>query len=168
MKSPLSPEIRIDIDPASFSDWSKLLDLLHGAYAFMTARIDPPSSLLRMDQQALEQKARDETMLLAFAGETLVGCVFASRRADCLYVSKLAVSEQARRRGVARQLLQQVESLASSLSLPFVELETRIELTENHATFAALGFHKTAETAHDGHDRPTSITMRKAVGDAAL
>lgn len=42
-----------------------------------------------------------------------------------------------------------------------LELDTRIELTENHATFAALGFVKTGEDAHDGYDRPTFITMQK-------
>ncbi|MFN7434077.1 MAG: N-acetyltransferase, partial [Betaproteobacteria bacterium] len=42
-----------------------------------------------------------------------------------------------------------------------LELQTRIELTENHATFAALGFAKVAETAHPGYARPTSITLRR-------
>ena len=41
---------------------------------------------------------------------------------------------------------------------------TRIELTENHATFAALGFAKVAETAHPGYKRATSITLRRRVG----
>jgi phosphinothricin acetyltransferase len=44
-----------------------------------------------------------------------------------------------------------------------LELETRIELTENHATFARMGFIKTAETAHPGYERPTSIKMRATV-----
>ena len=37
------------------------------------------------------------------------------------------------------------------------------ELIENHATFAALGFRKTGETAHAGYSRPTSITMELAL-----
>ena len=48
----------------------------------------------------------------------------------------------------------------------FLELQTRIELTENHATFGALGFKKIAETAHPGYSRPTSITMRKLVAES--
>ena len=44
-----------------------------------------------------------------------------------------------------------------------LELSTRIELVENHATFARMGFAKTAETAHEGFDRPTSIVMRAPV-----
>lgn len=45
----------------------------------------------------------------------------------------------------------------------YLELETRIELLENHATFAALGFVRVTESAHPGFSRPTSITMRKPV-----
>ena len=44
-----------------------------------------------------------------------------------------------------------------------LELETRIELTENHAAFARMGFIKTAETSHEGFDRTTSIVMRAPV-----
>jgi len=42
--------------------------------------------------------------------------------------------------------------------------ETRIELVENHATFAALGFHIADKTAHPGYDRATSITMTRPLG----
>jgi phosphinothricin acetyltransferase len=44
-----------------------------------------------------------------------------------------------------------------------LELQTRVELIENHNTFSALGFEKVAETAHPGYSRPTSITMQRAV-----
>jgi hypothetical protein len=60
------------------------------------------------------------------------------------------------------------EADAKILGLAALELESRIELTENHQAFAALGFTKTGETAHPGYNRATSITMRKPVliGDA--
>jgi len=50
-----------------------------------------------------------------------------------------------------------------SHGLPLLELETRIELVENHAAFAAMGFAKTEETAHTGFDRTTGITMQRKV-----
>jgi predicted GNAT superfamily acetyltransferase len=80
-----------------------------------------------------------------------------------VYVGKLAVEATIRRRGVARRIMEAAEALARASARPFVELETRIELTENHATFAALGFAKVGESAHPGFDRPTSIRMRKPV-----
>jgi ribosomal protein S18 acetylase RimI-like enzyme len=129
----------------------------------MDARIDPPSSLFRMDAEQLAAKSRDETLILAFDDRRVVGCVFAALRADCVYVSKLAVDEATRRRGVARKLLEAAEAFASENARPFVELEARVELVENHATFASLGFSKVGESAHAGFDRPTSITMRKSI-----
>ena len=47
--------------------------------------------------------------------------------------------------------------------LTTLELQSRIELLENHAAFTAMGFVKTAETAHPGYDRPTTFTFRKAL-----
>ena len=129
----------------------------------MDGRIDPPSSLLRMDARDLQAKAREEVLILAHDGERLVGCAFARLRNDCVYVGKVAVDASMRRRGVARRLLAEAEAIAREHARPFVEIETRVELAENHSTFAALGFAKVGESAHAGFDRPTSITMRKVV-----
>jgi hypothetical protein len=43
-------------------------------------------------------------------------------------------------------------------------IAARVELTENHETFRAMGFTvETGRTAHPGYDRPTSITFRRAL-----
>jgi GNAT superfamily N-acetyltransferase len=157
----MTQEVRIVVGPRDFRDWPGLLALLHANYAYMAARIDPPSSLLRMDAAEFEKKSREETMILAWAGERLAGCLFAALREDCVYVGKLAVDAPFRGRGIARRLMLAAEALARAHLRPFMELQTRIELTENHAAFASLGFAKVNEYAHPGYDRPTSITMRK-------
>ena len=81
-------------------------------------------------------------------------------------VRRVYVARAAQGRGIGRQLMHAAESFAREHGLGEIELETRIELVENHATFAALGFRKVAEQAHPGYDRPTSITMRKALPGA--
>lgn len=43
-------------------------------------------------------------------------------------------------------------------------MDGRIEPTENHEIFAALGPTTVAATSHYGEARPTSITMRRPVG----
>lgn len=153
--------MQIVVAPPDFSDWDALLALLQGAFAYMESRIDPPSSLHRMGIGELRAKATQETLILAVKGDHLVGCAFVALRNDCAYVGKLAVAEHARGHGVARRIMAAAESLARKNGRQVVELETRIELVENHRTFAALGFSKVAETAHPGYERPTSITMRK-------
>ena len=155
--------VRVAKASPAFSDWEGLHALLRASYAFMEGRVDPPSSLLRMDARALQTKAREEVLILAHDGARLVGCAFARLRNDCVYVGKVAVDASTRRRGVARRLLAEAEAIARAHARPFVEIETRVELAENHSTFAALGFAKVGESAHAGFDRPTSITMRKVV-----
>jgi len=155
--------MRVIEAPPDFGDWTALLLLLQSAFAYMEGRIDPPSSLHRFGADELRAKAQQESLIIATEGNDLVGCAFAEVRSDCVYVGKVAVAEHYRRRGIARQLLAAAESIARRSGLQVVELQTRIELVENHQTFAALGFEKVAETAHPGYTRPTSITMHKYI-----
>ncbi len=146
-----------------FAEWDALLGLLQRAFAFMDGRIDPPSSLHRLDAATLAGKARAERCFLAFRDGRLAGCVFCAPREDCLYVGKLAVEPALQGQGIGRALMARAEAEARALGLPVLELQTRVELAESHAAFAAMGFLKTGETAHAGFDRPTSVTMRKAL-----
>lgn len=159
--------MQISVSPAHFSDWPSLVGLLRDAFAYMDERIAPPSSLVGMGVDAFKAKAAAETLILALEGQQLLGCAFAALRPDCVYVGKVAVAASARGRGVARAMFAAAEEVARQHGRAFLELQTRVELVENHATFAALGFEKTAETAHQGYSRPTSITMRRPVAAAA-
>ena len=69
------------------------------------------------------------------------------------YVGKLAVDPGCQGQGIGRRLMQAVEALARSRGKAAIELQTRIELTGNHAAFARLGFHETDRTAHDGYSQ---------------
>jgi GNAT superfamily N-acetyltransferase len=159
--------MQISVSPAGFSDWPQLLGLLRETFAYMTPRIDPPSSLTRMGIDEFKAKAAEETLIVATEGETLIGCAFAALQDECVYVGKVTVAQSARGKGIARAMLAAAEDLARRHGRRFLELQTRIELVENHATFGALGFEKVGETAHPGYQRPTSITMRKRVAENA-
>jgi GNAT superfamily N-acetyltransferase len=154
-------EVRIARAPETFSDWTGLLQVLQGAFAFMADRIDPPSSVHRLTPTSIATKSQEETLFLAMDDDEVVGCVFAASRSDSLYVSKLAVRKDRQRNGIGRRLMGAVEEHARAAGLSYLELATRIELTENHEAFASLGFIKSGEHAHDGYDHPTFITMRK-------
>ncbi|ESZ38989.1 GNAT family N-acetyltransferase [Mesorhizobium sp. L2C066B000] len=146
---------------SDFERWDELLGLIMRAFAPMDGVIDPPSSAHLLNAGNLRDKAGRETVLLALQDDRIAGCVFALERADDFYIGKLAVEPELQGQGIGRRLMQAVEFLARSRNKPAIELQTRIELTVNRATFARLGFRETARTAHDGYDRPTSITMRK-------
>jgi N-acetylglutamate synthase-like GNAT family acetyltransferase len=101
--------------------------------------------------------------LLAHRGSDLVGCLFLHPKNDALYIGKFAVSPALQHAGIGRKLMEAARDEARSRGIGTLELETRIELVENHAAFARMGFIKTAETSHQGFDRPTSIVMRAPV-----
>jgi GNAT superfamily N-acetyltransferase len=142
-------------------DWAAVLALIRAAFAGMEGRIDPPSSMYALTEAAIAEQARGGEVWVI--GAPPVACVFLTPKPGALYIGKLAVAEAARGLGHARRLIEQAEDRARALGQPALELQTRIELTENHATFRALGFTQTGATAHPGFDRPTSLTFRRAV-----
>lgn len=142
-------------------DWPALLALIHRAFAGMDGRIDPPSSLYRLTPQTVAEHARHGEIWVI--GAPVVACVFLTPQTDALYVGKLAVDPPEQGRGHARRLLDQAARRANALGFRELELQTRVELLENHAVFQRLGFRQVAATAHPGFDRPTSLTFRKPV-----
>jgi predicted N-acetyltransferase YhbS len=150
-----------------FADWDALLVLIHEAFAYMEGVVDPPASGLRLTRDELRAKARTETGLIAVDGGRIVGCAFLADKDDHLYLGKLAVARDHQGRGIGRALVCQAEDLARRLGKPAIALQTRIELTGNHQAFGRMGFVRTAETAHPGYDRPTSVTMRKTLATGA-
>jgi GNAT superfamily N-acetyltransferase len=140
-------------------DWCAVLRLIQTEFAYMAGRIDPPSSMLSLTETDLA--AMPEVWV---SGRPPIACMALTPKADALYLGKLAVSRTHRGKGLARQMVAVAEQRARDKGLSCVELQTRIELVENHATFAALGFVETARTAHKGYDRPTTITFRKIIG----
>lgn len=157
----MSMAIRISPINDSFGRWEELLSLILSAFAYMDGVIDPPSSAHHLTAEGQAQKARDEIGFVATDGDTLVGCLFCRPEAKCLYLGKLAVVPERHGSGIGRRMLAAAEDLARGRNLPVLRLETRVELTGNHRTFARWGFVKTAENAHPGFSRPTSIEMQK-------
>lgn len=161
MSCPDSIEIRPALPAAT--DWDAVLALILDAFAYMEARINPPSSAHRLTPQAMAEQAADGAVYLAEQNGDVVGCVFLTPKPDVLYLGKLAVRSDLRGCGLARRLVETAMSEARQRGLPEIELQARIELTENHAAFAAMGFHEVGRTAHAGYDRPTSVTMRRRI-----
>ncbi|NCQ24841.1 MAG: N-acetyltransferase [Rhodobacteraceae bacterium CG17_big_fil_post_rev_8_21_14_2_50_63_15] len=139
----------------------EILALIRRCFASMEGRIDPPSSMHRLTPRAIAQQCRDGEVWVL--GRPPIACMFLTPRPDCLYLGKLAVDARWRGQGLARLLVEHAERRARALGLRAVKLQTRVELVENHAAFAKMGFVRTGESAHPGYDRPTSITLRRAV-----
>lgn len=147
----------------SDDDPAPVLALLHRAFAGMEGRINPPSSLHKLTEDAIRQHAQ--------SGEVWVigdsACIFLTPKPDEypteLYLGKLAVDPAMQGKGLARDLITLAYERAVSLGLEKLVLQTRVELIENHRFFRHMGFEKTKETAHDGFDRPTSFRFEMPV-----
>lgn len=144
-------------------DWEAILRLVRESFAYMEGRIDPPSSMHRLTAGAIAEQAQTGEVWVFEDDGTPVACLFLTPRPDALYLGKLAAAETHRGKGLARRMVEQAEARARALNLPALELQSRIELTENHAAFAAMGFVQVGATAHPGYDRPTSLSFRKAL-----
>ncbi|MFB9150867.1 GNAT family N-acetyltransferase [Roseovarius ramblicola] len=139
-----------------------ILELIRRCFASMEGRIDPPSSMHRLTEEAIDRQAREGEVWII--GTPPVACVFLIPQAECLYLGKLAVDAPWRGQGLAARLVEHAVDRARALGRETVEIQVRVELVENHMAFAKMGFVKTGEIAHDGYERPTSVTMRRAVG----
>jgi len=159
--------LKADIAGPDFADWGALHRLLCESFAYMEGRVDPPSSMGALTREGLAEKARREILIVVRDGAAPVGCGFGAAKGDALYLGKLAVAEGHRGRGLLRAMVALADEIARARDLSALELQSRVELAENHAAFAALGFAEVGRTAHEGYDRPTSITFRRAVAPSA-
>lgn len=144
------------------ADFGPVLALLRRAFAGMEGRIDPPSSLARLGVADLAASGEVWAMYDTDAARPLA-CMVLTPKPQALYLGRLAVDPDRHRQGHARALVAAAAARARALALPVLELQTRVELVENHAAFTALGFVQTAATAHPGYDRPTALTFTMRV-----
>ncbi len=145
------------------SDWTGMLALLRSAFAYMDGRIDPPSSLHRLTPADLDMSAETGEIWIIGKDTAPDACMVLTPQPTVLYLGKLAVCLDRRGTGLARHMVDLAATRAAQRGLDRLQLQTRIELTENHATFARLGFIEVRRTPHPGYDRPTSIVMERAV-----
>ncbi len=144
-------------------DTAPVLNLIRRAFAYMDGVVDPPSSVHQLTTDVIARQAEDGEVWVVEENGGPIACLFLTPRADHLYVGKVAVSEAYRRQGLAAQLVALTERRARERGLMRLELESRVELIANHKAFEALGFARTGARAHEGFDRPTSLTFAKVI-----
>ncbi len=140
-------------------DLAAILSLIRAAFAGMEGRIDPPSSMNALTEGEIARQAVEGEVWAI--GSPPLACVFLTPRAGSLYLGKLAVMPGHQGRGLGRQMVGVAEARARALGLAVLELSTRVELTENHAAFRAMGFSQTGSASHKGYDRITTLHFTK-------
>lgn len=154
---------RLDEDNPALGD---ALALVRASFQYMHRRIDPPSSVLQLTVDGMQAHCRRGGEIWAI-GRPPVACMFLQPRSASLHLGKLAVQDGMRGQGLCRILVDHAERRAIALGLPALELETRVELTENHRVFARLGFTIVSTGTHAGYDQPTEYLLRRPVSSSA-
>jgi ribosomal protein S18 acetylase RimI-like enzyme len=156
-----SDEIRIR--PARADEAAAIVSLMHLAFAQYEGVLVPRSGAMDETLATVAARLRDESCLVALAGQAVVGCVFYKPRGAAIYFGRLAVLPERRGQGLARRLIAAVEAAAEAAGAAAVTLGVRIALPENVALFTALGYREVGREAHPGFNAPTSITMEKRI-----
>lgn len=145
------------------SDEAGLLhDLLVRAFSEYEGRLDPPSGVHSETIASVKNKMNEGGALRCEVGGTVAGCAFYALKRDHLYVGRLAVLPEYRRRGIGDVLLRASERRASELGFPRVRLGVRLALGKLRAYYEARGYVPIAFRSHTGYSEATYVEMEKA------
>ena len=138
-----------------------LAALIGRAFAPYVGRLDPPPSAIKETAETIAARFADHLALAATIDGAIAGCVFLQRQGDAVYLSRVAVDERWRGRGVARALLAGAEAEARAMGALQLTLAVRISLPGNRRLFESCGFATVAERSHPGYTVVTFLDMAK-------
>ena len=143
-----------------FSDATRLEELHRFVQdAFRDLAIDPPSSALKETPADFAARLQSDTIFIASGVGQLIGSIFCTPQEDALYIGRLAVRPDRRRRGIAGTLVDAATTEAKRRGAKRITLGARIALPGNVALFRRRGFAIVRETCHPGFTTPTSYDM---------
>lgn len=140
-----------------------VVNVIRAAFEEYRGRLDPPSSAHHKTAEIVRHELTNGGAIVACDTQAIVGCVFYHRYLDHLYLDRLAVLPSHRRQGIARALIQAVETRARQSGLSEVRLSVRLVLESNLAYYERLGYRFLSYGTHAGYTTPTSVTLYKQV-----
>src|SRR5262245_44836120 len=147
------------IRPMTEADCDAVAALVRAAFAPL--RVDPPPSALSVTAESVAAQLRTGGGAVAEVAGRLAGAVLWQEQSGALYLGRLAVDAQHRRRGIARHLIAAAEAEARLRGLSRLTVSTRLVLTDNRLMFVACGFQETTVHAHEGYAHPTYLVLER-------
>jgi predicted N-acetyltransferase YhbS len=145
------------------ADIPAILAVIKEAFREYQGKLIPPSSAERKTIEIVRAELAEATALVAEVDGQIGGCVFYRPQAGAIYLDRLAVLPQYRRRGMATALLARVEAKARDLGFASLTLSVRLALEGQQRFYERLGFVAAGQDSHPGFTEPTSLKMKKTL-----
>lgn len=147
--------------PATSADAGAIAALVRLAFAHQSVVTDPRPSALKETADTIGRALAQGGGAVVEAGGRPAGCVLWHEEDGSLYVGRLSVHPEHRRRGIARLLMDECEREARRRGLARMHLGVRLPLVDNRRLFASCGFVETGLQTHQGFSEPTSVRMER-------
>jgi len=148
---------------ARASDAAAIAALIRLAFSTQSRRTNPPPSALKETAASIREHLADGGGAVIDDDGVIVGAVLWNEEEGGLYIGRLSVHPDHRRRGIASTLLHEAEREARRRGLTRLWLGVRLVLDDNRRFFAAHGFTETTLHHHEGFTDPTWVTMERTL-----
>jgi ribosomal protein S18 acetylase RimI-like enzyme len=124
----------------------------------------PPSGAHKESRESISRRLSTGWAAIATVNGIDVGCIFCESHADgYLYFGRLSVLPRFRNRGIARALIDHVETHARVAGARGVRLGVRLQLEHLIGRYQRQGYRITKLLTHDGYVDPTYVYMEKVL-----
>src|SRR5688500_17008396 len=130
--------IRVELVDASQAEL--VLRLAVAAFQEFRQTLVPPPGVLNETVEDVAAYIERGGAVTAWDGATAVGSARVHPEAYRLYIGRVAVPPEFRRRGIASAIMHFLEAHAASLGLPEARVEVRMALPGNIALYESLGY----------------------------
>jgi len=153
----------LTIRDAAETEAATVVALIHTSFEEYRGVLDPPSGAHDETQETVRAKMEKARFALARLDGIPVGCVMYENQGEWMYLGRLAVLPDRRRRGIGRALIEYVEARAREAGLKRTRLGERLTLTELRASYERQGYRVVERRAHPGYPEPTYAIMEKSL-----
>ncbi len=154
-----------DRDPltraAGVGDAAAIADLVRLAFSTQSRPTNPPSSALGETAATIAAHFAAGGGAVLEVDGVMVGAVLWNEEDGALYIGRLSIHPEHRRRGFARALVAEAEHAARRLGFTRMTLGVRLELDDNRRLFKSCGFEDKEFRRHEGFSEPTWVLMER-------